>query len=91
MWKKIKKTLFTAKEDEAAPPPAKEEAPYYRSDRFFYQSSLVNKSGSGKKDGWYFLVRGGESHGPYKDRDAAQIALDEIIAEFKESGITGRD
>ncbi len=89
MWKKIKETLFTAKDDEPSPPA--EQALYYRSDRFFYQSSLVNKNGDSSKDGWYFLVRGGESHGPFKDRETAQIALDEAIAIFKEAGITGRD
>jgi len=90
MWKKIKKSLFDAEENTAPPEPAND-GPHYRSDRFFYQSSLVNKNGKGKKDGWYFLVRGGDSHGPYRDRDSAQTALNEIIEEFKKSGVTGRE
>jgi len=90
MWKKIKKSLFDAEENTASSEPAND-GPHYRSDRFFYQSSLVNKNGKGKKDGWYFIVRGGDSHGPYRDRDAAQMALNEIIEEFKKAGVTGRE
>jgi len=90
MWKKIKKSLFTAEQNEA-PAASADQGPHYRSDRFFYQSSLVNKNGKGKKDGWYFLVRGGESCGPYKDRDAAQEALNEVIKAFKEKAYTGRE
>ncbi len=89
MWKKIKKSFFTPKDHE--PPPRNQETPFYRSDRFFYQSSLVNKNGSGHNDGWYFLVRGGEAHGPFADKIAAQVALNEIIEEYKEAGVTGRE
>jgi len=90
MWKKIKKSLFDAEENTSPSEPA-DEGPHYRSDRFFYQSSLVNKNGKGKQDGWYFLVRGGDSHGPFKTRGIAQAALDEIIEEFKKAGVTGRE
>ena len=90
MWKEIKKSLFTSDENESPAEPV-DQGPHYRSDRFFYQSSLVNKNGKGKKDGWYFLVRGGESHGPYKTREIAQEALNEVIEGFKEAGITGRE
>ncbi len=90
MWKKIKESLFGPEEIPSTTEPAND-GPHYRSDRFFYQSSLVNQNGKGKKDGWYFLLRGGESHGPYTDRAAAQKALDEVLEGFKESGYTGRE
>jgi len=90
MWKKIKTSLIDPEESPSTTKPAND-TPHYRSDRFFYQSSLVNQNGKGKKDGWYFLVRGGESHGPYINRDAAQEALDEVIEGFKDAGYTGRE
>lgn len=90
MWKKIKKSLFDSEENTPPPEPAND-GPHYRSDRFFYQSSLVNKNGKGKKSGWYFRVRGGESYGPYKTRELAQEALDEVIQAFKEAEETNRD
>ncbi|VAW90044.1 hypothetical protein MNBD_GAMMA17-851 [hydrothermal vent metagenome] len=90
MWKKIKKSLFDIEEGSATTK-STNDVPHYRSDRFFYRSSLVNQNGKGKKNGWYFLLRGGESHGPFKSREIAQEALDEVIEEFKETGYTGRE
>lgn len=86
MWNKIKNTFITEKE--TASPPA--EGPYYRSDRFFYQSSLINKLGNSEKDGWYFMLRGEASRGPYPNREAAQRALDEILEEYKKVGFNAR-
>jgi len=88
MWKKIKETFTSPKE--STPPPV-EEGPYYRSDRFFYQSSLISKRGSSAKDGWYFLLRGGEICGPFADKTAARAALSEKIENFKAAGITDRE
>ncbi len=86
MWNKIKNTFVT--DTETTAPPA--EGPYYRSDRFFYQSSLITKRGTAKRDGWYFLLRGDEVRGPFPDRVQAQAALDEILEEYKKAGFSAR-
>ncbi|MFQ5488581.1 MAG: hypothetical protein ACE5ET_09100 [Gammaproteobacteria bacterium] len=58
--------------------------PHFDSDRVFYHSTLA-----GKDDGWYFTVRGGQIHGPFPDKAAAQQALDELVSEFQAKGETG--
>jgi len=58
--------------------------PHFGSDRLFYHSALA-----GKDDGWYFTVRGGQVHGPFADKAAAQQALDELVSEFRAKGETG--
>lgn len=47
---------------------------YFRRDRFYYLSSLLDE-----ESGWYFYTRGGTTHGPYPTRELAEDQVDKLL------------
>lgn len=75
-WKGIEGQ--TAIADNAARPT------HFRSERFFYHTSV-----GGKDDGWYFSVRGGLLYGPFADEDTAKRLLEGLIRHYQQHKVTG--
>lgn len=59
---------------------------HFEVDRVFYQTSTESPEIS---QGWYFSVRGGDVHGPFKDKETAERVLNEIIKQYQEAGNSG--
>ena len=59
------------------------ESSVFRANRLFHHSSI------GEIQGWYFNNRGRDPVGPFKDRDAAIIALCDHETYFVKKGDTG--
>ena len=57
---------------------------FFRSDRMFYHSFI------GGNESWYFYQRDREPAGPFKDRDAAIVALCDHVTYHVKKGDNGR-
>lgn len=94
MWQNIIEKITRQSASEAVTednPPTTPNKLYFRSERFFYQAAVDNKKSGCGKDGWYFTLRGGETRGPYVDREKAQSTLNELIESFRNDGFTARN
>jgi hypothetical protein len=69
-------------ENPHGPADAQHGQPNYDADRVFYQASVQ----SGIKAGWYFSLRGGNTHGPFGNKAAGERVLNEMIEQFKRTG-----
>lgn len=56
----------------------------FHAGRAFYQSSHATMT-----NGWYFMGRGGQTHGPFLSREGMQAALQTFVKACVVAGDTG--